>query len=428
MSAASPPDGPRTEGKADADPWMNVLALNSGSSSLKFGLYRVASSRIEMLLAGAAESIGGKGKFIAKDAHQDKIAAETAAIPSQREAVVRIAKLLGTSGVPAPDAIGHRIVHGGPTLRQHCLIDASVMQELEAAAVFAPLHTPSALSVIRTAQEHFPGIAQAACFDTAFHAELPEVARVLPVPKALQSEGIQRYGFHGLSYESILHQLANDLPHDPKARLPERIVIAHLGNGASVTAVKNGKSIDTSMGLTPTGGVIMGTRSGDLDPGVLVYLMREKKFDAAMLEELVDHQSGLAGISGIGSDMRCLHEAAASSAASSADARLAIDMFCYAVRKQIAAMIAVLDGADLIVFTGGIGENDAEVRASICSGLSWIGVSLDQARNRSAHNPISSPASRCSVQVLASQEDEQIARHTWAVTTSLQSFNQELPI
>jgi acetate kinase len=292
-------------------------------------------------------------------------------------------------------------VHGGPKLRQHCVIDDSVLRQLEAATAFAPLHTPAAVSVIRFAQEHFPGIPQVACFDTTFHAELPEVARVLPIAKELQSEGIQRYGFHGLSCESIVRQLGDDLP--------DRLIVAHLGNGASVTAVKDGKSIDTSMGLTPTGGVIMGTRSGDLDPGVLIYLMREKKFDAAMLEELVDHRSGLLGISGIGSDMRHLHEAASSNA----DAHLAIRMFCYSVRKQVAAMIAALDGIDLIVFTGGIGENDGEARAAICGGLSWIGVSLDEARNRSAANPINDPASRCAVLVLASREDEQIARHTW---------------
>jgi acetate kinase len=194
--------------------------------------------------------------------------------------------------------------------------------------------------------------------------------------------------------------------------LPDRVVIAHLGNGASVTAVKGGKSIDTSMGLTPTGGVIMGTRSGDLDPGVLLYLMREKGFDAAGLEELVDHRSGLLGISSVGGDMRRLHEAAASNA----DARLAIQMFCYSVRKQVAAMSAALDGIDLIVFTGGIGENDREIRAAICGGLSWIGAKLDAIQNRSAINPISDPASRCAVQVLPSQEDEQIAHHTWKLT------------
>jgi acetate kinase len=367
---------------AEAEPGSTILALNSGSSSLKFGLYRVSASRTETVLSGEAEAIGGKdGKFHAQDEHENRLLSETMSIPSQREAVIRIGRFLAESDVPMPSAIGHRIVHGGPKLRQHCLIDPAVLQQLEAAGVFAPLHTPAALSVIRFAQEHFPGLPQAACFDTTFHAALPEVARVLPIPKEFQSEGLQRYGFHGLSCESIVRQLGDDLP--------GRLVIAHLGNGASVTAVKDGKSIDTSMGLTPTGGVIMGTRSGDLDPGVLLYLMREKKFDAAMLEELVDHRSGLLGISGIGSDMRRLHAAAASNA----DARLAIQMFCYSVRKQVAGMIAALEGVDLIVFTGGIGEHDGEVRAEICDGLSWIGVG--------------------SARILASQEDEQIARHTW---------------
>jgi len=381
-----------------------VLALNSGSSSLKFGLYRVDSSRTERLLSGEAESIGDtEGRFSARDTQGEMFLSETVSFHSQWEAIIRIERLLTATEVPAPTAVGHRIVHGGSQLRRHCLIDDSVLRQLEAATAFAPLHTPAVLSAIRFAQEHFPELPQVACFDTTFHADLPEVARVLPIPKELQSEGIQRYGFHGLSYESIVHQLGN--------ALPNRVVIAHLGNGASVTAVKSGKSIDTSMGLTPTGGVIMGTRSGDLDPGVLLYLMREKKLDAIMLEDLVDHRSGLLGISGIGSDIRSLHEAASSNA----DARLAIQMFCYSVRKQVAAMIAVLDGVDLIVFTGGIGENDGEARAAICSGLSWIGVNLDEARNKSANNPINDPSSRCSVLVLASRESEQIARHTWAL-------------
>ena len=234
---------------------------------------------------------------------------------------------------------------------------------------------------------------------------------MLPIARELLSEGVQRYGFHGLSLESIVRQLGDALPHQSSVQLPERVVIAHLGNGASITAVKAGLSIDTSMGLTPSGGVILGTRSGDLDPGVLVYLMREKKLDAAGLEALIDQRSGLLGISGLSGDMRRLHEAAASNR----DARLAIEMFCYSVRKQVAAMVAVLGGVDMLVFTGGIGENDAQVRAAICSGLSWIGVSLDDARNCSASNPVSNGASRCQVLVLASQEDEQIARHTWAL-------------
>jgi acetate kinase len=335
----------------------NILALNCGSSSLKFGLYRVDASRCEVLLSGEEESTG-------------------------REAIARIGKLLAGSGTPAPQAVGHRIVHGGPKLLRHCLIDDAVLRQLEAATAFAPLHAPLALSVIGFARAHFPGLPQVACFDTAFHAGLPDVARVLPIPKELQHEGVHRYGFHGLSCESILRQLAGDLP--------RRLVIAHLGNGASVTAVRDGKSIDTSMGLTPTGGVIMGTRTGDLDPGVLVYLMREKKLDAAHIEDLVDRRSGLLGISGLTSDMRRLHEAAGSNAG----AELAIRMFCYSVRKHIAAMIAALEGIDLLVFTGGIGENDAQARAQICHGLAWA-----------------APA----VRVLASQEDEQIARHTRAL-------------
>jgi acetate kinase len=284
-------------------------------------------------------------------------------------------------------------VHGGPKLRQHCLINEQVLHQLDAASAFAPLHTPAALSVIRFSQEHFPALPQIACFDTTFHIDLPDVARVLPIPRKLRSEGIQRYGFHGLSCESILHQLGDDPP--------VRLIIAHLGNGASVTAVRDGKSIDTSMGLTPSGGVVMGTRSGDLDPGVLIYLMREKKMDMAALEEMIDHRSGLLGISGVSSDMRRLHGVAIASV----DARLAIDMFCYSVRKQIAAMIAVLGGVDLIVFTGGIGENDGQVRGAICGGLNWAGVVLEDERDDRS-------VPRCQVRVLPSQEDEQIARHT----------------
>jgi acetate kinase len=360
---------------------LNVLALNSGSSSLKFGLFRVDST-------GAEKRFG-----------------ESISTADDPDAMARVASALTASGMPPPDAIGHRIVHGGPLLRQHCRIDAAVLRQLQAAAAFAPLHTPAALALIGFAQEHYPGVPQVASFDTQFHVGLPAVARVLPLARELLSEGMQRYGFHGLSLESIVRQLGD--------ALPQRLVIAHLGNGASITAVKAGQSIDTSMGMTPSGGVIMGTRSGDLDPGVLVYLMREKQFRANRLEALVDQRSGLLGISGLSGDMRRLHEAAASNR----DARLAIEMFCYSVRKQVAAMAAVLGGLDMLVFTGGIGENDAQVRTEICAGLSWIGVSLDEARNQSgnpaADNRVSDGASRCEVRVLPAQEDEQIARCAW---------------
>ena len=277
------------------------------------------------------------------------------------------------------------------------------MTALEAAAAFAPLHTPGALAVIHYAAGHFPGRPQVACLDTWFHARMPPVSSTLPLPRELRAAGIQRYGFHGLSCESIVSQLGS--------KLPERLIIAHLGNGASITAVRNGVSIDTSMGLTPTGGLIMGTRSGDLDPGVLVHLMREMKLDATAIEDLVDHRSGLLGLSGVSGDMRALHEAAASNG----EARLTIDMFCYRVAKDLGAMSMALGCVDEIVFTGGIGEHDVRVRAEVCARLSSLGVELDEARNLQGLGVVSRDASRCAVQVLPSQEDAQIARHTWAL-------------
>ena len=384
---------------------INVLAINSGSSSTKFGLYDVNVSTAKELFIDTLTSSSAQAMFERLNAH---LAAPDSA-PNTR----------------LPSVIGHRLVHGGPTLRQHCVIDDSILRRLEEAVAFAPLHMRCALALIDAARQRFPGVPQVACFDTTFHVDLPDVARVLPIAKELRLEGIQRYGFHGLSCESIVYQLRHEAP----SGLPVRLIIAHLGNGVSVTAVKNGKSIDTSMGLTPTGGVIMGTRSGDLDPGVLLYLLREMNFDAALLEELVNYRSGLLGISGISSDMRDLHEAVASSLNSSelnaaelptskvklanADAHLAIQMFCYSLRKQIAAMIAVLGGIDMIVFTGGIGENADHVRAKICDGLAWIGISLDQLRNRAGRSPINDRASKCAVLILGSKEEIQIARHAY---------------
>jgi len=390
--------------RPSADVDMQVLALNSGSSSLKFGLYRVGSASILCLLSGQAESIGSAtAVFHAKDAQGCTLLRETSPIADAHIAVARIGNLLADRGLPLPQAIGHRIVHGGPRLRKHCLIDASVLIQLEHAAAFAPLHTPAALAVVRYAAQHFPGLPQVACLDTCFHAGMPPVSSTLPLPGELRASGIQRYGFHGLSCESIVHQLAG--------ALPQRLIIAHLGNGASITAVHNGLSIDTSMGLTPTGGLIMGTRSGDLDPGVLVHLMREMKLDAAAIEDLVDHRCGLLGISGVGGDMRALRDAAGSNG----EARLAIEMFCYATAKELGAMSTALGGVDLIVFTGGIGEHDDRVRAEVCARLAFLGVELDEARNKHGLALVSRDSSRCAVQVLPSQEDEQIARHTWAL-------------
>ena len=377
-----------------------ILALNSGSSSLKFGLYRVGSSKTEIVVSGEVEAIGEAGaKFRVTDDLGTDVRLEEMPIAGQEDAIALISKFLVDGKFPMAAAVGHRVVHGGPKLLQHCLIDERVLAQLNNAIPFAPLHIPQALAIIRFGQASFPDRPQVACFDTSFHADLPDVASTLPISKDLRSEGIRRYGFHGLSCESIVHQLA--------CEVPERLIVAHLGNGASVTAIRNGKSIDTSMGMTPTGGVIMGTRTGDLDPGILVYLIREKKLDADALEQLVDHRSGLRGISGLNGDMRGLHQAAFSNG----DARLAIEMFCYSVRKQIAAMIAVLGGVDMVVFTGGIGENDAMVRAMICEGLSWAGISQIETRSWTGRDRIP----RSKVCVLPSQEDEEIARHTWSL-------------
>lgn len=357
-----------------------VLALNSGSSSLKFGVYRVSGKGIDTLLSGEAEGLGsGQASFSATGVEQQPLTDD-----SMGGVLKRLEHVLEDARLPALNAVGHRVVHGGPKLCRPCRIDDEVLDQLRQAAVFAPLHTPAALEVIETARKHFPGVPHVACFDTGFHADMPEVARVLPLPRELLGQGIRHYGFHGLSCESIVRQLG--------AELPKRLVIVHLGNGASVTAVRAGKSIDTSMGLTPSGGIIMGTRSGDIDPGVLIYLLREKHLDADALEKMIDHQSGLKGISGLASDMRKLHEAAGQNPA----AKLAIDMFCQAARKQIAAMVAVLEGLDLLVFTGGIGEHDKEVRERICAGLKWLGL-------------------EGKVRTLPSLEDEQIAHHAAAL-------------
>jgi acetate kinase len=361
------------------DPGRPVLALNAGSSSLKFGFFMVGASSSRVLLSGAEETVA-----------------------DPQAAVARIAQRMEAQGLPPPTAVGHRIVHGGPQCRQHTLIGAAVMQQLQAATAFAPLHVPPALALVRAAQARFPGIAQVACLDTAFHAGMPAIARTLPIPRELRALGIERYGFHGLSGESIVRQLGHDVP--------PRLVIAHLGHGASVTAVARGASVDTSMGLTPTGGVIMSTRCGDIDPGVLAYVVREHGYDAAQLETLIDQRSGMLGISGLSGDLRELNAAAASTSASGDDARLAITMFCASVRKQIAAMAVVLGGVDLLVFTGGIGENDASTRALICKGLEVLGIPKAMTR------------------VLPAQEEEQIAWRTWQLTQPPNSMTTlELP-
>lgn len=368
------------------DASLPILALNAGSSSLKFGLYLVGSHTSRVLVTGAAErSESGQILFIAKDATGVVLISDTRSGQSPYTAIGRIAELLNTQRLPIIGAVGHRIVHGGPLCRHHTLIEANVMHHLENAHVFAPLHVPPALALLQFAKQQFPDAPQVACLDTAFHTTMPTVARTLPLPKTLRIQGIERYGFHGLSCESIVRQFGKDVP--------ERLIIAHLGHGASVTAVANGQSVDTSMGLTPSGGVLMSTRCGDIDPGVFAFVARDHGLNADDLETLINQQSGMLGVSGVSGDMRKLRAAATSNP----DAALAIAMFCYAVKKEIAAMVAVLGGVDALVFTGGIGENDAATRTEICEGL---GILMGNA----------------SVHVMLAHEDEQIALHTWHLT------------
>ncbi len=392
-------------------PGSPILVINTGSSSLKFGLYTDADGDERLLFGGLADGIGQtSGKISVKDADGHELRSENLSCASQHEALVQAAKWLAELSSTQPVAVGHRIVHGGPKLVTHQRITPALIDELKACIHFAPLHIPSALELIEEAERTFPSLPQFACFDTAFHTTIPEVAARFPLPESLYQEGIHRYGFHGLSYESIVHQLGPDLP--------PRTVMAHLGSGASLAAVQSGRSVDTSMGLTPTGGIPMATRSGDLDPGVLLYLLRVKKMDADSLEKLLNHDSGLVALSGGTSDMRELTKAADGGDAA---ARLAMDAFCMAIAKFVAAYAVMLGGLDLLVFAGGIGEHSAPVRAEVTRRLAWLGLSLDAGANQANRPTVSDSASKVPVRIVNSEEDQQIARHCRVMLQAKQS-------
>jgi acetate kinase len=354
---------------------LRILCLNGGSSSLKFTLYDLGD--VETRLAtGAVRRLDG-----------------TAA------AVEAVIGTLEAQGQPAPTAVGHRLVHGGPEHVAPERVDERLMTALRGLVPFAPLHLPGEIAGIEAVAAHLPGLPQVVCFDTAFHRRMPELAQRLPLPRALWDEGIRRYGFHGLSYEYVVQALG--------AAARGRLVVAHLGNGASLAAIRDGLPIDTTMGLTPTGGVMMGTRSGDLDPGVLLHLLA-RGYDAAALERLVDHEAGLLGVSGITADMQTL----LAQRAYEPHAAQAVDMFCYHVRKHVGALAAVLGGLDTLVFTGGIGERAVAVRACVCDGLAHLGIRLDAGRNAAHAAVISADNSACAVRVVPTDEDLMIARHT----------------
>jgi acetate kinase len=303
------------------------------------------------------------------------------------------------------DAIGHRIVHGGNRLLEPHLVDKESMEILSHVIHLAPEHLPHEIKAIKAVGRIYPSLPQAVCFDTTFHRHMPDVARIYPLPRFLKREGVYRYGFHGLSYEYIMEELAKEAGLEVAYG---RIIIAHLGNGASMAAVKEGRSVETTMGFTPSGGLMMGTRSGDLDPGVLIYLLREKGMRPLTLQDLVNEHAGLQAVSGISSDMRELLRLEATEA----HAAQAIDLYCYMAKKAVGSLAAVLGGLDTVIFTGGIGEHASIVRERICSGLQFLGITIDTALNDANGATISGTGSPVSVRVMKTDEELMIARHT----------------
>lgn len=356
-----------------------VLALNAGSSTVKYALYRMGPGLEKELAKGTLETGGTTASDIFDDVRQK----------------------VEPHGVPS--LVGHRMVHGGAHFTAPVRVDEPVLDELERLRSLAPLHLPPALDLMRHALSRYVDARHVACFDTAFHRTLPAVARRFALPEELYDAGVRRYGFHGLSYEYILSVLGSPPP--------PRLIVAHLGSGASLCAIKAGCSLDTSMAFTPAGGIPMGTRSGDLDPGILIYLMRERGYEADQLEQLVNHESGLLGLTG-SADMSALL-----SRATAADPRAltAIELFAYAIKKQIGAYVAALGGVDCLVFTGGIGEHAPLIRELAVGGLGSLGIELDVTLNAQNAVTISRHHSPCRIRVIPTNEDLVIARAAYGM-------------
>ena len=380
-----------------------ILAINAGSSSIKFALYK-SDSPLQLLLSGKIERIGLPGTTLSVNSggniSQENLGTEVGNFNSAAKFL--IAWLANKINLSRISAVGHRLVHG----MQHTqpeLITANLLAELHRISTYDPEHLPGEIALIEIFQRHFPLLPQVACFDTAFHCSMPRVAKILPVPRRFDTAGIQRYGFHGLSYEYLLQQLTQ-LAGTTASH--GRVILAHLGNGASLAAVHHGLSIDTSMGFTPAGGLVMGSRSGDLDPGAAWYLMQSEKLNPQQFNHLVNHESGLLGISETSSDMRDLlaYEATDIRAAE------AVELFCYQVKKWIGAYAAALGGLDTLVFSGGIGENMPGIRARICAGLAFLGIEIDENSNDSNAGVISLPAARVTVRVINTNEELMIAK------------------
>ncbi len=393
---------------------MRVLTINSGSSSVKLALYEMGETE-RLVLSGSLDRIGLRGGgFRIRDSDAKPLLDERGDLPDHATA---FGKLFAWLEEHDPDrildAVGHRVVHGGPRYSQPHLITSELLTELNGLVPLAPDHLPHEIKGIQATARAYPDLTQVACFDTAFHRDMPKLAQIYALPRRYQHEGLIRYGFHGLSYEYIVQELRRVAG---EAAANGRLVIAHLGNGASMAAVRNGKSVDTTMGFTPAGGLVMSTRSGDLDPGVLIYLLEEKGLRATRLNELVNRDAGLLGVSGISSDMKDL----LAKEEEGAHAREAVDLFCYQASKHLGALAAALGGLDSLIFTAGIGENSPEVRRRICQNMSFLGVELEDARNKMNAPVISRGGSQVTVRVMPTDEDRMIARHTYALKQKME--------
>jgi acetate kinase len=384
---------------------MRLLTINSGSSSLKVALYEMAQTPAR-LLSGQAERIGlPTGRVGITDVAGTTLLERQGDLPDHDSALqVLFSWLAHERPDLVPQAAGHRIVHGGSDYREPRTITAALLATLRELVPIDPDHLPQAIRAIEAVSRAYPSIPQVACFDTAFHRHMPRLAQMYALPASFWDAGVRRYGFHGLSYEYIMDTLGTL----DRAAAGGRVIIAHLGNGASMAAVQRGVGIDTTMGFSPTGGLVMSTRSGDLDPGVLLHALQSEGMDAAALNHLVNQRAGLLGVSGTSGDMHDL----LNMVATDARAAEAVALFCYQAKKSLGALAAVLGGLDTLVFTGGIGEHAAPVRAGICAGLGFLGIALDPRRN-GAHAPVISPdGGAVTVRVLHTDEELMIARHT----------------
>ncbi len=382
-------------------PW-RILSIDRGSSSLKIAVYELGQADEQRLLEGGVESIGAADVTLWMRDCRDPALPETRKPLGNATPTAALLAAVKSLDVHI-DAVGHRLVFGGLAHELPERVTADLMTTLEALVPFDPLHLPDALAAVRSVEASSPGIAQAVCFDTAFHRNMPMVAQRLPLPRALWPEGLRRYGYHGLSYESIVRGLG-------AAGTRGKMIVAHLGNGASLAAIENGRPVDTTMGFSPLGGVMMGTRPGDLDPGVLLYLLRTGRYTSGELDDLMTQHSGLLGVSQLSADMRTLLERRGDSSA----AAEAVEMFVYEVKKKIGALAAVLGGLDTLVFTGGIGENAAPVRWEIGQGLAHLGVELDAVRNANGSALISVDGARVVARVIPANENLMVAVHTRA--------------